>query len=91
MSESCLLARICGQVQGVSFRYHTQNQAQKLGIRGWVRNLSDGSVEACICGEQEQVKAMQQWLKQGPTYATVTDIHFQASELSGGQSEFHIL
>ena len=91
MSDCCLLARICGQVQGVSFRYHTQNQAQKLNLSGWVRNLSDGSVEACICGSPEQVKAMQQWLKHGPAYATVTSVNFENSELSGQQSGFHII
>jgi len=91
MSDCCLLARICGQVQGVSFRYHTQNQALALGLRGWVRNLSDGSVEACICGSPEHVKTMQQWLRQGPAYATVTSIHFENSELSAQQSGFHIL
>ena len=91
MSDCCLLARIYGQVQGVSFRYHTQNQAQALGLRGWVRNLSDGSVETCICGSSEQVKAMQQWLRQGPAYATVTSATFEHSELSGQQSGFHIL
>ncbi len=91
MSDICLLARICGQVQGVSFRYHTQNQAQRLGIRGWVRNLPGGSVEACICGEAEQIKAMQQWLKHGPAYATVASVNFETSELSSCQPGFHIL
>jgi acylphosphatase len=91
MSEICLLARICGQVQGVSFRYHTQNQAQSLGLRGWVRNMADGSVEACVCGNPEHVKAMQQWLRQGPAYATVSSINFETSELPSHQSGFHIL
>jgi acylphosphatase len=90
MSEICLLARIFGQVQGVSFRYHTQNEAQKLGLHGWVRNMPDGSVGACICGKPEQVKAMQQWLRQGPAYATVTSVNFENSELSSQQSGFHI-
>lgn len=91
MSDICLLACIRGQVQGVSFRYHTQSQARRLGLRGWVRNLPGGSVEACICGEPEQIKAMQQWLKHGPAYATVTSVNFENSELSGQQSGFHIL
>jgi acylphosphatase len=91
MSEVCFLARIRGRVQGVSFRYHTRNQAEGLGIRGWVRNQPDGSVEACICGEQKQITAMQQWLKHGPAYATVSDIKFEKSEHPGQQSGFYIL
>ena len=91
MSEMCLQARICGQVQGVSFRYHTQNRAQKLGLRGWVRNMPDGSVETCICGKPEQIKAMQQWLRRGPAYASVSSINFETSEFSSHQSGFHIL
>jgi acylphosphatase len=91
MSEVCLLAHIRGRVQGVSFRYHTRNQAQMLGLRGWVRNLPDGSVETCICGEQEQIKAMQQWLKHGPAYAAVSGINFEKGTPSGFQTEFRIL
>ena len=91
MSDCCLLARICGQVQGVGFRYHTQHQAQTLGLRGWVQNLPDGSVETLICGSPEQVKIMQQWLKQGPAYASVSSVNFENSELPAQQSGFHIL
>ncbi len=80
MSACCLLARIYGQVQGVGFRYHAQNQAQALGLRGWVRNLPDGSVETLICGSPEQVKAMQQWLAHGPAHAMVTDIDYTAAD-----------
>ena len=91
MGEMCLLARVCGRVQGVSFRYYTQIQAQKLGLRGWVRNLPDGSVKTLICGSPEHVKAMQQWLKHGSAYATVSSINFETSELSSCQPGFHIL
>jgi acylphosphatase len=91
MSETCLLARVCGRVQGVSFRYHTQNQALALGLRGWVRNMPDGSVEACICGNPEHIKAMQQWLRHGPAHATISSINFETSELSSCQPGFHIL
>jgi len=91
MSDCCLLAHIRGRVQGVSFRYYTQHKARELAIHGWVRNLADGSVEACICGEPEQIKTMQQWLKHGPTHATVTSIDFKHHELTNSQSGFHIL
>ena len=74
MSGQCLLLRIRGRVQGVSFRYHTERQARQLGIDGWVRNMPDGSVEACICGDPESLAAMRDWLSHGPAHATVASI-----------------
>jgi len=90
MNNCCLLARIRGQVQGVSFRYHTQNQAQRLGLDGWVRNMPDGSVEACICGEPEKVRAMRQWLERGPACAAVSDIDIVAADPASAGRGFTI-
>ena len=87
MTDVCLLAHIQGQVQGVGFRYHTRNQARRLGLCGWVRNLPEGSVEACICGNSEQIKAMQQWLAHGPVHAMVTDIDYMVADpVAAGRS-----
>lgn len=61
-----------GRVQGVGFRYYTEKEAKRLGITGWVRNCADGSVEAMICGSEEQVNAMLTWLRHGPSSAEVT-------------------
>lgn len=71
---SCLLLRIRGRVQGVGFRYYTQAQARMLGITGWVRNMPDGSVETCICGDAEQLASMQAWLAHGPATAHVDHV-----------------
>lgn len=71
---SCLLLHIRGRVQGVGFRYYTQAQAERLGIRGWVRNLPDGCVETFICGNAQQLASMQAWLAHGPTAARVDRI-----------------
>jgi len=87
----CEYARIEGRVQGVGFRYYTQMQAQRLGVCGWVRNCSDGTVEAVICGEAEQVAAMKQWLKHGPDYAQVTNIEFSAGYLPDSCNDFRIV
>ena len=86
MTQRCLHVRVRGRVQGVSFRYYTQKQAEHLGLDGWVRNLPDGSVEACIRGESEGVEAMCRWLERGPSYAAVTGIDFtEADPATAGQ------
>ncbi len=80
MSESiCHKVHLCGRVQGVAFRHYTQQTANRLGITGWVRNCPDGSVEAVICGNPEQLSQMQAWLSEGPALAEVTSM--QAHEI----------
>ena len=66
--------RITGNVQGVGFRYHAVAAAQRLGIRGWVRNRRDGSVEAEIVGDAEAVAAMIGWCRHGPPAARVAQV-----------------
>jgi len=88
--KQCLNARIQGRVQGVGFRYYTEMKAKELGITGWVCNKADSSVEACICGTPEQLKAMQQWLKQGPASADVRQADFSASYLPKNCNDFRI-
>ncbi len=65
---------ISGQVQGVAYRFSTAEQAEKLGISGWVRNLRDRRVEAVFEGTAEQVEAIIRWCHQGPPAAVVTDV-----------------
>lgn len=65
---------ISGRVQGVSYRYYTQKQAQSLGVNGWVKNLHDGRVEAFFEGDPETVKAMVKWCDQGPATAIVNEV-----------------
>lgn len=72
--EQAIHCIISGCVQGVSFRYYTQKQAQQLGLTGWVRNLPDGRVETLACGEAEALATFQRWLHQGPTLAQVTAV-----------------
>lgn len=70
---------ISGKVQGVWFRASAKEQADRLGLTGWVRNLSDGRVEVMAVGSQDDINAFREWLKQGPTLAQVT--HFEFEEL----------
>lgn len=63
--------RIRGIVQGVGFRYEMCEEAERLGVAGWVRNRRDGSVEAVAAGEQSALDALQQWAARGPRGARV--------------------
>lgn len=69
--QICIVAYVSGIVQGVGFRYSTQQQAQVLGLTGYAYNMDDGSVEVLVCGEQQQVERLVEWLKQGPRSAKV--------------------
>jgi acylphosphatase len=74
MTSICLHCFISGRVQGVFYRRETQKRALALGLRGYVKNLSDSRVEALLCGEREAVLALQDWLWQGPPAAEVTGV-----------------
>lgn len=71
---------ISGRVQGVSYRYWTQQEATRRGLGGYVRNLSDGRVEAVFGGEAADVDAMVDACWQGPASARVSDIEQAAWE-----------
>ena len=62
---------IHGRVQGVGFRWSLNAEASALGLKGWVRNRSDGSVEAVLIGDAEAVDTLTVWAHQGPTSARV--------------------
>lgn len=75
MNESASLhLAIRGRVQGVGFRYAMMRQAEALGVRGWVRNRRDGSVEAMIQGSTAALEAMRRWAERGPEGAQVTAV-----------------
>ena len=78
-------AFISGKVQGVGYRYSTMNEAKRLGLNGWVRNLPDSRVEAIFEGESEVVEEMIRWCHQGPIAAVVKDVQVEYSEAEGLQ------
>ncbi|MEO1067859.1 MAG: acylphosphatase [Cyanobacteria bacterium J06638_6] len=67
-------AVVQGVVQGVGFRYHTRQIAQQLGVKGFVRNQPDGTVEIVAVGTSDQLKALLDWANQGPVSARVTQV-----------------
>ena len=73
----CIHYFVSGKVQGVWFRASTQEQAEQLGITGWVRNLPDNQVEVLACGEKEKVLSLYEWLKIGPKLAQVREVTFE--------------
>ncbi len=62
---------VSGRVQGVSFRYYTVQEAESVGVDGWVRNLWDGRVEAVFEGEEDAIQHMVDWVHHGPSSAQV--------------------
>ncbi len=80
--------RIYGRVQGVGYRGWTVKTARELGLRGWVRNRRDGTVEALIAGQQAQVQTMIQACWQGPSAADVTDIQIATVTVTAAPAGF---
>jgi acylphosphatase len=72
-----------GDVQGVFFRDTCRREAQSRGVTGWVRNRSDGAVDAVFEGEPEAVDAMCSWCRQGPSYARVESVGITVREVEG--------
>jgi acylphosphatase len=66
-----LSAIVHGLVQGVNFRYYTQREARRLGLRGYVRNRGDGTVEVVAEGQRRSVEQLYAWLHSGPPMADV--------------------
>ncbi|HKW03683.1 MAG TPA: acylphosphatase [Nitrososphaerales archaeon] len=67
--------RVQGRVQGVFFRSSLKSLADSLGVRGWVKNLPDGAVEALIQGRREEVCKVLDWCKIGPKLAEVSEVN----------------
>ena len=79
-----------GRVQGVFFRAFTRDEADRLGLAGWVRNRPDGSVEALVEGEKSAVEKMLQWFHQGSPNSNVENVHVTEEVPVGVNSSFEI-
>ncbi len=78
--------RIFGRVQGVWYRESMRQEAEQLGITGWVRNRLDGSVEALVQGEAEAIERIIVWARRGPEQAQVTHIDMDENPPQVGQA-----
>ncbi len=82
---------ISGMVQGVSFRAYTRQAARQADVRGWVKNLVDGRVEAVIEGEAEKVNAVVAWCRKGPSFGRVEDVEVFEETPTGEFKDFDIV
>ncbi|MCX8176451.1 MAG: acylphosphatase [Candidatus Bathyarchaeota archaeon] len=82
---------ISGRVQGVFFRYETKREALKRGVKGWVRNLPNGEVEAVFEGEKEDVEEMIKFCRKGPPLAKVKDVKVSWEEYKGEFKDFEVV
>jgi acylphosphatase len=72
--QICVRCIVTGRVQGVFYRASTEREAQHLGVTGYARNLTDGSVEVLACGEASAVEQLKLWLWTGPQASRVKDV-----------------
>lgn len=85
-----LYARVYGRVQGVGFRYSTVIQARRIGVTGYTRNMPDGSVEVVAEGEEDKLKKLISWLKQGPPASRVDNVDFHYTSYNGYYKSFGV-
>ena len=76
---------ISGRVQGVCFRAYARDEARRLGLRGWVRNLPDGRVEAVAQGDPAKIGTFEAWCQQGPSHARVREVEVVEEATDGGE------
>jgi acylphosphatase len=82
---------ISGKVQGVFFRVNTKNKAEQFGVNGWVKNTSDGKVEAVFEGDENKIYEMIEWCSKGPSNSKVTKIDIIKKKYKNEYDNFSII
>ena len=82
---------ITGRVQGVWFRKYTQNKARELGLKGWVRNETNGTVSLIAEGDDELLKKLTKWLQRGSPGAKVNTVNVNWEEAQETLKTFEII
>lgn len=80
-----------GRVQGVWFRESTRKEAERLGVRGWVRNRREGTVEVVAEGPEDSVRKLVAWCHHGPPSARVMRVHETEEPFQGEFSSFGVV
>lgn len=86
-----VVIKITGFVQGVSFRYYAKQLADSLGIKGWVRNKGDRTLEIVAQGEAKVLEKYIGWCHKGPPLAEVKDVSYLYRKPTQTYSDFSIL
>ena len=79
-----------GEVQGVGFRYFVLAEGRRLGLRGWVRNNADGTVEIVAEGSRAELEQLRIMAGRGPRHARVDQVDAEWTVASGGLGEFEL-
>jgi acylphosphatase len=82
--------RIRGRVQGVAFRAYAIEEALRRGVKGWVRNCPDGSVELVAEGNRREVDELLSWCRHGPPSARVDHIDIEAEDFKAEFRDFRV-
>jgi acylphosphatase len=90
VQQARLHAIVRGDVQGVGYRFFARREAAARGLRGWVRNRADGSVELVAEGPRPALEAFAEALRRGPPAADVEEVDCAWEAASGGFGEFAI-
>jgi len=84
------MVKVRGVVQGVGFRYYVKGEAEKLGLKGCAKNLSDGGVEVIAQGHSDQLKLLINYVSSGPLSAEVSDVEVSWSKPRALIKDFNI-
>jgi acylphosphatase len=91
-TKVCAHAIITGRVQGVFFRMETKRAAEQMQVNGWVKNRTDGTVEALFEGEKKKVESVLRWCEEeGPPLSDVKKVTLSWKEYSGRFNGFKIV
>jgi acylphosphatase len=81
---------VYGKVQGVFFRANTKQQAERLGLKGWVKNTDDGRVEAVFEGDEKNIDEMIKWCHKGPSISKVEKVDLKKQKPTNVFDDFSI-
>ena len=91
MAKKRYHAIVKGLVQGVFFRMFAKKTAKSLDLKGYTKNMPDGTVKIVVEGEEKNIKVILDWLKKGPPTAKVIDVKIKKQEYKGEFKSFEII